>query len=85
MSWLLTYDLTAQWIGDGVGQLNAPIAPAFKFSQTGTGQVVAGGANPTSAQFTTAITAAATDLTAQLTAQPKFAQITSTSSGGPYF
>lgn len=85
MSWVLTYQAQVQWVGDGIGQLNMPIGPNFEFANSGTGILVAGVANPTSAQFTTALTAAAADLTTQLTTQPKFAQIQSVSSGGPYF
>lgn len=85
MSYLLTYEFQVTWAADGVGQNNQEIGPAFGFEESGLGQYIAGGATITSAGVTAACVAAGVDMAAQITAQPKFAQIQSVASGGPYF
>lgn len=85
MSYLLTYTFSISWVADGAGQLNQESGQTFTFEESGLGQFVAGGAAPSSAQITTACTAAGTDMATQLTTQPKLAQILSAASGGPIF
>jgi len=65
MSYLITYTATVSYFGDGTGPMEVAGSPSRRFQQAST--IVVPGANaPSSANFATAATALATDLTTQL-------------------